>query len=298
MFRTLRQSGLLVCVLVVLGLAGCSPAAAPSDKLQVTVSVAPQQYFVERIGGEHVEVNVMVPTGRDPHSYEPKPDQLRALSASVAYFSIGVTFEKAWLDKIVSVNPRMALVDTTRGIERMPGAHQHEEGGGLDADEELDEHIWTSPELVKIQAQTIAAALVKLDPEHGQVYGANLKTFQADIDVLEADIRDALEGVQTRKFMVFHPAWGYFARDFGLEQISVEVGGQEPSAQELANLIREAKAEGIQVIFAQPEFSAQAAETIAAEIGGKVLLISPLAPDWLDNMRRVVVAFSEVMGKE
>jgi zinc transport system substrate-binding protein len=106
-----------------------------------------------------------------------------------------------------------------------------------------------------------------------------------------------LEGAQNPKFMVFHPAWGYFARDFGLEQIAVEVGGQEPSAQELAHLITEAKEEGIQVIFAQPEFSARSAETIASEIGGKVLLISPLAPDWLDNMRRVARTFSEVMGR-
>jgi zinc transport system substrate-binding protein len=296
MFRALRQSG-FACVLILICLAGCSPAATPSGKLQVTVSIAPQKYFVERIGGEFVEVNVMVPTGSNPHSYEPKPDQLRALSASAAYFSIGVTFEKAWLDKIVSINPKMTLVDTTQGIERMPGAHGHEEGDEPQADEALDEHVWTSPGLVKVQAQMIAAALVKLDPGHEPVYEANLKAFQADIDALEADIRESLEGVQTRKFMVFHPAWGYFARDFGLEQIPVEVGGQEPSAQELAHLIQEAKEEGIKVIFAQPEFSTQSAETIAAEIGGEVLLISPLAPDWLDNMHRVARTFSEVMGK-
>ncbi len=298
MFRSSRQWGLFILAVVLIGLAGCAPAAAPSGKLQVTVSIVPQQYFVERVGGEHVEVNVMVQPGSDPHTYEPKPEQLKALSRSAAYFSIGVNFEDAWLDKIASANPKMILVDTAQGIERMPGAHHHEESEEHHDDEELDEHIWTSPRLVKTQAQTIAAALSKLDPAHKTVYEANLKAFHADIDTLEADIRKTLEGAQNRKFMVFHPAWGYFARDFGLEQIPVQVGGQEPSAAELAALITRAKAEGIRVIFAQPEFSTRSAETIASEIGGQVLLISPLAPDWLDNMRRVAKTFSEVMERE
>lgn len=299
-----RKAVLFSLVLVVL-LAGCGTSPTPENpghsaagKLQVTVSIVPQQYFVERIGGQFVEVNVMVLPGNSPATYEPKPEQLTVLSKSAAYFGIGVAFENAWLAKIAATNPEMLMVDTAQGIERQPIAdHHHEEEEEEEAHVEgaLDPHIWVSPELVKVQAQNIYAALAQLDPEHEATYKANLESFIADIDILESDIQDTLSGLPSKKFMVFHPAWGYFADDFGLEQIPVEVGGQEPSAQELAQLIELARAENIKVIFAQPEFSTQDAQTIATEIGGEVLLISPLAPDWLSNMRQVASTFAKVL---
>jgi zinc transport system substrate-binding protein len=272
------------------------------------VSIVPQKYFVERIGGDLVSVSVMVEPGASPATYEPKPEQLKALSSAAAYFSIGVPFEEAWLDKIAAANDDMVMVDTIAGIERIPiEAHhhheeeeEHEEEGGEEQDHEKgapDPHVWLSPELVEVQAQTIYEALVDLDPAHETEYTENLAAFIADIDALQADIKATLSGLASNKFMVFHPAWGYFAHEFGLEQIPVEVGGQEPSAQELAHLIEEAKEEDIRVIFAQPEFSTQDAETIAQEIGGEVLLVSPLAPNWLDNMRTVTQTFADALGK-
>jgi len=291
-------------------LAGCGPNAAPeltrgepsrtASPLNVTVSILPQKYFVERIGGEHVVVNVMVEPGASPATYEPKPEQLIAWSEAAAYFSIGVPFEKAWLDKIASANEKMMMVDTMAGIERVPiDAHYKVELGGRPESEVegRDPHIWLSPELVKIQAQNIYDTLVELDPANEAEYKANLESFLADIDKLIADIKKTLKGIKSRKFMVFHPAWGYFGDDFELEMIPIEVGGQEPSAAELAELITTAREEGIQVIFAQPEFSKKDAETIAKEIGGEVLLISPLAPDWLDNLRRVAKTFAEVLSQ-
>lgn len=288
--------GIVPTALLACYLAGCAntpPTAGGDSILDVTVSIPPQRHFVERVGGDRVHVNVMVEPGADPHTYEPKPEQMRALSRSVAYFSIGVEFEAAWLDKFAAANPRLRIVDTIANIERMP-MEEGEEGrsGG-----ELDPHVWLSPELVKVQSQIIFEALAQLDPEHTGEYRANLDAFIADIDALEADIQETLAGLDSRKFMVFHPAWGYFARDFGLEQIPVEVGGQEPSARELAHLIAEAQEDGIRVIFAQPEFSTQDAEAIAREIGGEVLLISPLAPDWLENMRRVAQTFAGVLSE-
>jgi len=256
-------------------------ASEPAGPLNITVSILPQKYFVERIGGEHVEVNVMVEPGTSPATYEPKPGQLTALSEAAAYVSIGVPFEDAWLDKIASVNSDMLIVDTTQSIEKMG----------------TDPHIWLSPSLVKIQSQTIYQALAQLDSAHEADYKANLDSFTADIDDLDAEIRETLTGLKTRKFMVFHPAWGYFARDYGLEMIPIEVSGQEPSAAELAALVTEAREEGIKVIFAQPEFSTKDAETIANEIGGEVLLISSLAPDWLDNLRKVAQTFAEVLDQ-
>jgi zinc transport system substrate-binding protein len=143
----------------------------------------------------------------------------------------------------------------------------------------------------------MAATLAELDPTHATAYAANLAALERDIAALDADLRATLAGVQGRKFMVFHPSWGYFARDYGLEQIAVEVGGQEPSAQELAALITTARAEGIRVVFAQPEFNTANATTIAREIGGEVLLISPLAEDWLDNLRTVADAFGSALAE-
>jgi zinc transport system substrate-binding protein len=291
-------------------LAGCGPSATPKSTrgepirtagpLNVTVSILPQKYFVERIGGEHVVVNVMVEPGASPATYEPKPEQLTALSEAAAYFSIGVPFEKAWLDKIASANEKMMMVDTAAGIERVPiDAHYKVELGGRPESEAegRDPHIWLSPELVKMQSKNIYDALVELDPENEAEYKANLESFLADIDELIADIEKTLEGIKGRKFMVFHPAWGYFGDDFELEMIPIEVGGQEPSAAELAELITTAKEEDIQVVFAQPEFSKKDAETIAKEIGGEVLLISPLAPNWLDNLQSVAKTFAEVLSQ-
>jgi zinc transport system substrate-binding protein len=290
-------------LLGVVSLTGCSQRPTPSpspDKLQIMVSIPPQKYFVERIGSGYVTANVMVPPGAEPHTFEPKPEQLKALSRSKAYLRIRIEFEDAWMNKIKTANPKMLIVDTTQGIQRMPmPAGFQEEGDKAHAGEgeNLDPHIWLSPKLVKVQARTIYDALVKLDSKHQVAYQANLKGFLADIDTLDADIHKTLQGVKNRKFIVFHPGWGYFARDYGLQMIPIEVGGQEPSAAELGTLITRAKKENIQVVFVEPQFSKQAAETIAKEIGGEVLPIDPLSPDWLNNLRQVSNTFAKVLSQ-
>ena len=310
--KSSKKLFIVLLIALIVSLSACQASdqtEVDQEAMQVMVSIVPQRYFVERIGGDSVTVSVMVEPGSSPATYEPKPEQLTSLSNAAAYFSIGVPFESAWLDKIAEANSEMMMVDTIANIERKPieAHHHHEEEGEEDHDHAEDEHdhaegapdphVWVSPELVKVQSQAIYEALSELDPQHEADYKANLEAFIADIDELEADISATLSGLKSNKFMVFHPAWGYFGDDFGLEQIAVEVGGQEPSAQELANLIQEAKEENIQVIFAQPEFSTQDAETIANEIGGEVLLISPLAPDWLHNLRDVAQTFSDVLNK-
>ncbi|MGL4620645.1 metal ABC transporter solute-binding protein, Zn/Mn family [Chroococcidiopsis sp.] len=287
----------------VMPLAGCQQRPTPKasvEQLHVMVSIAPQKYFVERIGNGYVIVNVMVPPGAEPHTFEPKPAQLKALSHSSAYMRIRIDFESAWMGKIKAANPKMLVVDTTQGIERMPTTAGYQEGGKArtDKSDNLDPHIWLSPPLVRIQAQTIANALMQLDTKHKQVYQANLERFVADIDTLDADIRKSLQGVKHRKFIVFHPSWGYFARDYGLEMIPIQIGGQEPRAAELATLITKAKTEDIKVVFAEPEFSTQSAETIAREIGGEVLLLNPLSPDWLNNLRTVADTFAKVLNQD
>jgi len=262
----------------------------------ITVSVLPQKYFVERIGDGYVNVNVMVGPGSDPHTYEPKPEQMRDLSKSKAYFSVGVEFEKAWLDKFTDINPGMVIIDTSKGIEPLSQTNPTDDNEILDKHStEVDTHIWTSPILVKIQAQAVCDALTALDPGHSSIYRKNLDGFLSEIDALDINIRDTLSGIQNREFIVFHPAWGYFARDYDLVQIPVEVGGQEPSAAELANVISIARNENVKVIFAQPEFSTRSAEVIADEIGGEVLLIDPLAYNWKENIEHVARTFASVL---
>lgn len=300
-FNNLDNRVVLLLVLILWALVGlgcASPGGRNGDgKLNVMVSIVPQQYFVERIGGEWVSVNVMVRPGDSPATYEPKPEQLKAVSKATAYFSMGMPFEDVWLEKIAEANADMLIVDTIAEIERMPIAEHHHEEANEHATGSPDPHVWVSPELVKVQSRAIYAALSQLDPEHQSEYQANLAAFIQDIDALQDEMRQTLSNLKSNQFMVFHPSWGYFARDFGLEQIAIEIEGQEPSAQELAALIKRAQEEGIQVVFAQPEFSTQDAETIAKEIGGEVLLVSPLALDWLGNMRYVAQSFADALGE-
>jgi zinc transport system substrate-binding protein len=267
--------------------------------MNVTVSILPEKYFVERIGGEHVSVNVMVGPGDSPHTYEPKPEQMAALSRSKIYFAIGVEFEGAWMDKFASANPQMNIVDLSNGVDKLPIARHAEETGneedGDHAEDELDPHIWTSPEIAKTIARRTADELSAIDTQNAEVYRTNLKEFLAEIELLQNDIREDLREIENRKFLVFHPAWGYFAREFGLEEIAIEVGGTEPSASELSAIIKTALTENIHVVFAQPEFSTQIANYIASEINGEVRLISPLAENWLENMRTVTQTLKENM---
>lgn len=294
------------CLLGTVSLMGCTPESTSrsnqsSDRLGITVSIAPQKYFVERIGGDRVNVNVMIRAGIDPHTYEPKPEQLRSLSESQIYFSIGTSLEEAWIDRLAGVNSQMAIVDTSQGVEKLPMV-EHEHGHSEDKEHEeeretLDSHIWLSPQRVKVQARTIYESLVELDPSHEEEYRANLESFLQDIGTLDKEIRQTLAGLKQRKFMVFHPEWGYFAKDYGLEMISIEVNGTEPSAAELADLIAEAKEEDIRVIFVQPEFSTKSAETIAREINGQVIPISAFSPDWSDNLRQVSAELAKTLNQ-
>lgn len=291
----------LVLLLLLLMITACTSKSemATEGKLQITVSILPEKFFVERIGGDRVMVNVMVGPGDDPHTYEPKPDQMAALSQSEIYFAIGVEFEKAWLDRFASANPHMKIVDLSAGIEKITLSNPSNEqdkgdtSGETHAEHALDPHIWTSPEISKIISTRIAQELSSLDEENAPFYQANLEMLLQEIEQLQKDIRLALESVDNRRFLVFHPAWGYFAREFGLQQIPIEVGGTEPSAGELAKIIDTAKKENIHVVFAQPEFSTTTADFIAQEINGRVVLVSALAENWLDNLRKVADSFKE-----
>lgn len=269
-------------------------------KLTVFVSIAPQKYFVHQIGKERVDVQVMVPPGASPATYEPRPRQMAALSKTPLYFAIGVPFEKNWLKKIAAANPNMRVVHTDHGIQKIPMSlhhHEAEHRPGKDHYGEPDPHIWLSPTLVMIQARTIRDALKEIDPAHHSVYDTNYKAFASTLAALDAELRNTFAGLQGLQFMVFHPSWGYFAQTYGLKQVAVEIEGKDPKPAQLRELIEHAKANEIKIIFVQPQFSSKSAKLVAKEIGGQVVVADPLAQDWSGNLREFVREFKGALKK-
>jgi zinc transport system substrate-binding protein len=294
--RVDRLKLVLICMLAVSGifLLISNGNAQTGKKLAVFVSIPPQKYFVQQIGKQRVDIQVMVQPGASPATYEPRPRQMAAISRTPIYFAIGVAFEKTWLKKIVAANPEMRVVHTDHGIQKIPmAAHLHEAAQHPEKDPhgEPDPHIWLSPKLVMIQARTIRDALQEIDPTHRSVYEANTKAFVAELAALDADLRNTFAGKQGLQFMVFHPSWGYFARTYGLKQVAVEIEGKNPKPAQLKELIEHAAENHIKIIFVQPQFSAKSAKLVAKEIGGQVAVADPLAADWSGNLREVARKF-------
>ena len=271
-----------------------SSGAHAAEKLPVFVSIVPQKYFVEKIGGDLVHASVMVPPGFNPATYEPKPQQMVALTKSEIYFAIGVPFEKIWLEKFAGVNPKMRIVHTEDGIDKLPMVthlqHNDEDCGHHGT---KDPHIWLSPPLVQIQLRNILDAFLRIDPDREEQYVENYNIFTKEVAALDRRIREIFSGKgEGGQFMVYHPSWGYFAEAYGLKQIPVEIGGKEPKARDLQNLIQHARKEKVKVIFVQPQFSAKSAHTIAKAIGCRVMYADPLAINWVENLQKVAEEFT------
>lgn len=270
--------------------------------LNVAVSIPPQAHFVETIGGEHVDVQVMVPANAEPFTYEPTPRQMTSLSRAELYFSIGVPFEKGWLPRFRSANPEMTVIDTVATIERRAmvahAGHGHDEHDRDAVDETArDPHVWLSPPLVRLQAETIRDALIDAAPEQAADFHRGYRQLAEQINTLDTAILDALSGIDpdARRFLVFHPAFGYFGATYGLEQMPIEVEGKEPGPRELARIIEQARDHHIRVIFIEPQFAQGAARTIAREIDGDVLTLDPLARDWPAGMRAIAATLAEAL---
>lgn len=321
----------------------------------ITVSIVPQKYFVEKIAGDKVNVNVMVKPGFSPATYEPKTSQMRMLAKSEAYLAIGVPFEQSWLEKFKNANKNMLVVDTSEGIKKLEmEAHVHHEEESHDEHEEhakhedhhdhdshkeekhdehehdnhahhdehkhekhddhddhdshkeekhddhdehdeheghnhtgLDPHVWLDPMLVKVQAKNIYETLVKIDSENKEFYLVNYKNFVKELEELNKKLESIIEPYEHKAFMVFHPSWGYFAKRYHLEQISIEIQGKEPKPAQLVELVKEAKLHKIKIVFVAPQFSKNGAKTIASSIKGNTAIIDPLSYEWDKNLLKV-----------
>lgn len=266
------------------GTTGAPQNAAPTaggHRIAAVVSILPQQFFVQRVGGPGVAVTVLVGPGDEPHTFEPTPEKMAALESADVYFRIGMTFEDALTQKIQATVPRLLVVDTRQGIKLRPMESGRARGG------DLDPHIWLDPKPVKVQAQTIRDALARVNPSGAGEYDRNLQAFDRELDAVDREIARMLAPYRGRKFLVFHPAFGYFAAAYGLQQLAVEVEGKEPGAEDLAAIISTARREGLRTIFVEPQFSAKSAAAVAREIGGRVVPLDDLGPDYLSNLRDI-----------
>ena len=260
--------------------------------INTVVSIVPEATFVKAIGKDKVDVTVMVSPGSSPHTYEPKPSQMKAVAKAQLYFAIGVEFEKTWLPRFKDLNPKMKVIDLSQGIKKIPmAAHHHEEEHHEESG--LDPHIWTVPENVAIIAQHIFDALASEDPQNSAYYKANLDTFLAKVKETDARIKNYLAPLpKGTTFMVFHPSWGYFAKAYGLKQLPIEIEGKNPKPRELIAVIKSAQKAHVRAIFTQPEFSDASAKIIADELHIPVIKVSPLAEDWSENLIRIAKAIA------
>lgn len=286
--RRVRLGSQLFFLLLLLLFASCrqQPRKNQAERI-ITVTMEPQRYFTEAIAGDKFTVRSMVPKGSSPETYDPTPQQLVSLGESEAYLRIGhIGFEQAWMDRLLNNAPHIQVFDTSKGVDLIYGAgfdhgDHHHEGG-------VEPHIWNSTANAQVIADNTLKALCTLDKENETYYRHRYDSLCRRIEQTDSVIKSILSAPGAdRAFIIYHPALSYFARDYGLRQISIEEGGKEPSPAHLKSLMEVCKEEGVHVIFVQPEFDRRNAEIIARQTGTKVVPINPLSYDWEKEMVNV-----------
>lgn len=272
-----RRAGPIMMCAAGLWSGGLYAGESEDTVLHVFVSVLPQAYFVERVGGPYVTVGTLVSPGQAPETYEPTAQQLVRLERADVYFRIGMLFEERLLAKIQQALPGLNTVDTRTGIALRRTHSDHDRGSA-------DPHIWLDPTLVKTQAATICEELCRIDTTHAGQYRQNLRAFVADLEDVNERIAGRLAPLKGRRLYVFHPAFGYFCDAYGLIEVAVQAEGKEPSARHLADLIEQAQSDEMKTIFVQPEFSSKSAQTLAESIGADVIELDHLSRDYLNNL--------------
>jgi len=282
LFRMCPLFIISVCLVVS---AGClSPGHDEQGQgILVAVTIPPQEEMVREIGDGRVEVLVLVPPGSDPHTYEPSPGLMARASAADLYLTLGrglFPVEDTLADRLRAMNPALVVVNTSRRIDYL--------GTG----ERRDPHVWLSLRNARIMAGNTLDALILVDPAYEEMYRQNADRYIARIDDLDRNISVGLLRGKPGMILVTHEAWAYFARDYGLSIVSIEQQGKEPTAKDLEALIMLAKEHGVTVVFSEAQENRREAQAIADEIGASVMVVDPLAPDYLGNMERVATAFT------
>ncbi len=256
-------------------------AADQAELMKVMVSIPPQAYFVEKIGGDYVDVDIMLGPGQSPATYEPTPMQMTNLARTQLYFRVGVPFEKQLVEAIAGTFAQLRVVNLRESIKRdrsLTSKNQRDE---------TDPHFWLDPNLMQSVAVTICDELIRADSVHADRYRDNLFLLQEELRQLDSSIAAVLAPFAGREIVVFHPAYGYFAAAYGLKQVAIEYEGKEPAARRLVEVIEKARTAGTKVIFVQPQFATTSAQTVAAAIDAQLVPLDPLARDFADNLRKM-----------
>ena len=338
LFMLMKYYGLVAVLALLLGsaLSGCfseagksassAGASGDTERVSVVVSILPQRFFAERIGGDKVRVDVLTPPNYAAETYQITPRQMDALGRADVYFGIGMPFEAPLISRLAANFPALRIVDTREGVSllSMSAHHHHHEpsDAGDDHDHDHDPetcdhdhdhaddhdhslclegddpHIWLDPMRVKIQARTMTNTLADLAPQEAAYFKSNLESFEQELDELHRLITELLDPVKGRAFYVFHPAFGYFAEAYGLEQRPIEYEGKSPGPRRLYAIIEEIREAGARALFEQPQFQTTELATIAREAGVQVVLLDDLAEDYPDNMMRMARAVLEHLRDE
>jgi len=280
--------------MVLLSLTNCGKDQLPGqnenqdEKPVIAVTIVPEKTFAEAVCGNLAEVVCLVPPGFSPENYDPTPKEMAAFGKAKLYFAVGVAAEETNI---------MPKAETLQGLkiirlqDEVAAVYPEVEIGAG----ERDPHIWLSPKRVQIMVQTMAREMGILDPDHKQVYEDNARRYLAELTLLDKEIQEALQDVKNRKFIVFHPAYGYLAADYGLEMFALEAEGKEATPARLVEMIELAKREQIRVIFYQAEISSRQAQAFADEIGGQTIQLEPLSPDYVENLREMAALMAREM---
>jgi zinc transport system substrate-binding protein len=280
-------TGLLLAVTVTASAASCGGGTpAESDKLGVAVTLVPYADFVRQVGSDKVNVTIMVPVGASPHTYEPTPGQMAALSEAEVYVQVGsgVEFEVTWMDNLIDQNNDMLVVDSSAGIELISGVDSGDMG--------TDPHVWTSPANVKIIVENVCDGLISVDPDNTSYYESNRDSYLSELDDLDEYIDGKLDGYTVRYFLIYHPAFAYFAEEYNLEQLAIEHEGKEPTIQVIQQCIDLAQQHNLDYIYIDPASAPQYAETIAESIGGETAQLNPLPENYIESLRDIADAIA------
>lgn len=292
---TMKRINLLFLAISLLTSTAYSSNEAP---IKVFVSIAPEAYFMQSIGGERVEAIALIKPGQSPETYSVTPGQMRALGEAKLYGSIQLPFENQLVKKIKGQYPELKIVDLTDGITLRAlcsNTHAHHHGHKHGA---FDPHIWLNPELVKIQCVTIRNALIEIDPEGKTLYEKNYASFIKKLDQLSADLKKILAPAKGKALYVYHPAFGYLTDAYHIRQIAIEFEGKSPSAKYLKNLAEQAEADHVRVIFIQPEFDTSEAGALAQAIGADVEVLYPLEYEYIKSMKAMASKIALALKSE
>lgn len=288
----------IVSIIAVLLMMAACATSTKSEQDVLTVTIEPQRFFLEHLVGDKFKINTLVPVGVSPETYEPAPRTMVELGKSKAYFKVGfVGFENVWTKKLESNNPDTKIIDCSVGIELLRDTHGHQHGHVDPAEHphfvNADPHIWSSARNAILFSKNMLDALVDIDPENTTFYTQNYLDLVEKIENVDKTIGLLLEEINSRSFIIYHPALSYFARDYNLEQFSVEFEGKSPSPAQIKDLIDLAKQEQIKTVFIQQEFDVKNTKVIADELGASPYVINPLSYEWDVELLRIAKILSE-----